>query len=111
MNAGILENIQTFFINIITYIKCLSVLRMIIVSYSRWIVCIILLIPIIRYWFEKSIIYLNMTSLRKYGARGSIVSILLNDKCREYFKEIKMFRLFDFLIKILETLEQIAIHV
>ena len=104
VNAGILENIQTFFSLISLLISVVSYVA-IIVSYSRWIVCIILLIPIIRYWFEKKYNLLEYDIIKENTEperKALYLSFLMTNA--EYFKEIKMFRLFDFLIKNFETL-------
>lgn len=105
VNAGILENIQTFFSLVSLIISVMSYVA-IIVSYSKWIVCVILLVPIIRYWFEKKYNLLEYDIIKENTEperKASYLSFLMTNS--EYFKEIKMFRLFDFLIKKFETLK------
>lgn len=105
VNAGILENMQVFFSIVSLLISVISYVA-IIVSYSKWIVCIILLIPIIRYCFEKKYNLLEYDIIKENTEperKASYLSFLMTNA--EYFKEIKMFHLFDFLIKKFEILK------
>ncbi len=98
-NAGILGSVKTIFSLLSAAISTISYIA-IILRYSIFVFLIVIVPPIVRYFFEKKYNLLeyevekkNTEPLRK----SSYFSYLLTNA--EHFKEIKMFSLFDFFIK------------
>ena len=97
-NVGILGSIKIIFSLISTAISSISYI-IIIFKYSIVIFLIVIILPIVRYFFEKRYniieydIEKNNTELSR---RSSYISYLLTNS--EHFKEIKIFHLFNFFI-------------
>ena len=107
-NAGILGNIKTFFSVLSLSISTISYI-IIIIRYSIIISFIIILVPIIRYYFEKKYNLLEYDTIKKnteYDRKSYYISYLLTNS--EYFKEIKMFSLFNFFIEKYKRLKSIC---
>lgn len=97
-NVGILGSIKIIFSLISTAISSISYI-IIIFKYSIIIFLIVVIPPIVRYFFEKkyNIIEYNVEKNNtELFRRSSYISYLLTNS--EHFKEIKIFHLFDFFI-------------
>lgn len=97
-DAGVLGNIRMFFSVISLFITTISY-TIIIIKYNLFIFIIIILVPIVRYYFEKKYNLLEYDIVKKnteLNRKSSYISYLLTNA--ENFKEIKMFNLFKFFI-------------
>lgn len=98
-NAGILGSVKTIFSLLSAAISTISYIA-IILRYSIFVFLIVIVPPIVRYFFEKKYNLLEYEVEKKNTEplrRSSYLSYLLTNA--EHFKEIKMFSLFDFFIK------------
>lgn len=106
-NIGVLGNIRTIFSIVSFLISALSFV-VIIIKYSIVIFIIVAGVPIIRYFFEKKYNIFEYNTIKKnteYNRKSTYISYLLTNA--EYFKEIKMFSLFDFFIRKYRNLKSI----
>lgn len=97
-NTGILENIKKLFSISSLLISSISYI-IIIIQYSIFICLLMIIMPIIRYLFQKKYNLLEYEVIKRNtekNRRSSYISYLLTNS--ECFKEIKMFNLFSFLI-------------
>lgn len=98
-NTGVLGNINTLFSIISLLISTFSYI-VIIINYNVVIFMVIIIIPIVRYIFEKKYNLLEYAAIKRnteHNRKSSYISyIITNSEC---FKEIRMFDLFSFLIK------------
>lgn len=98
-DAGIIGSVKMSFSLLSALISTVSYI-IIIFRYSVIIFIVVLIMPIIRYFFEKKYNLLEYEVEKKNTEplrRSTYVSYLLTNS--EHFKEIKMFSLFDFFIK------------
>ncbi|UZQ49958.1 ATP-binding cassette domain-containing protein [Clostridium kluyveri] len=98
-NTGILENIKKLFSISSLLISTISYI-VIIIKYSVFICMIMIIIPIVRYIFQKKYNLLEYDVIKRNtenNRRSSYISYLITNS--ECFKEIRMFDLFSFLIK------------
>lgn len=97
-NAGILGSIKTMFLLISFLISTVSYI-VIVINYNILLFFSVIVLPIIRYLFEKKYNLLEYNVEKKntesYRKISYIFFLLTNS---EYYKEIKMFNLFDFFI-------------
>ena len=106
-NTGILEYIKKLFSISSILISTISYI-VIILKYSIYICMIIIIIPIIRYFFQKKYNLLEYDIIKRNtenNRRSSYISYIIINS--EYFKEIRMFNLFSFLIKKYKNLKAI----
>ncbi len=104
-NTGILGNLRTFF-SLLSLMISMASYMVIIIRYSILIFFIVIFVPIIRYGFEKKYNLLEYDVVKENTEperKASYFSFLMTNA--EYFKEIKMFCLFDFLTKKFENLK------
>ncbi len=98
-NTGIIENIKRLFSISSLLISSISYI-VIIIKYSVFICVLMIIIPIIRYIFQKKYNLLEYDVIKRNtenNRRSSYISYLITNS--ECFKEIRMFDLFSFLIK------------
>lgn len=98
-NAGILGSVKTAFSLLSSIISTISYI-VIIFKYSILLFFIVIVPPVVRYFFEKKYNILEYEVEKKNTEpfrKSAYFSYLLTNA--EYFKEIKMFHLFDFFIK------------
>lgn len=107
-NAGILGSVKTLFSLVSSVISTISYM-IIILKYNIAIFFIVIVLPIVRYLFEKKYNLLeyevekqNTEKLRKC----SYISHILTNA--EHFKEIKMFNLFNFFIRKYKNIKNIC---
>ena len=104
-NTGILENLKKLFYIISLSISSISYIA-IIIKYNIFICGIMIIIPIIRYLFEKKYNLLEydiVKSNTENNRKSSYISYLITNS--ECFKEIRMFNLFSYLINKFENLK------
>ncbi|KOC48220.1 ATP-binding cassette domain-containing protein [Clostridium botulinum] len=106
-NTGVLGNIKTLFSIISLLISTFSYI-VIIINYNIVIFMVIIIIPIVRYIFEKKYNLLEYAIMKRnteHNRKSSYISyIITNSEC---FKEIRMFNLFSFLIEKYKKLKTI----
>lgn len=115
-NTGIIENIKKLFSISSLLISSISYI-LIIIKYSVFVCALMIIVPIIRYIFQKKYNLLEYDVIKRNtenNRRSSYISYLITNS--EYFKEIRMFDLFSFLIdkykklKIIYNTDLITIH-
>lgn len=97
-NAGVIGNIKILF-NFISLLLGLISYVIIIIQYSVFILCLISIMPIIRFIYEKKYNLSEYTFIKKNTEkmrRASYISYLITNA--EYYKEIKLFSLFNHFI-------------
>lgn len=97
-NAGLLGNIKIFFSVVSSFISTVSYIA-IMIRYSIVIFLIVILVPFIRYYFEKKYNLKEYSTIKKnteLNRKASYISYLLTNA--EHFKEIKMYNLFSYFI-------------
>ena len=97
-NAGVIGNIKILF-NFISLLLGLISYVIIIIQYSVFILCLIFIILIIRFIYEKKYNLSEYTFIKKNTEkmrRASYISYLITNA--EYYKEIKLFSLFNHFI-------------
>lgn len=107
-DSGVLGNIKSFFALISLFITTVSYM-IIIINYSILIFMVIILVPIVRYYFERKYNLLEYDVVKKnteLERRASYISFLLTNS--EYFKEIKIFDLFDFFIEKYKNIKKLC---
>lgn len=97
-NAGVIGNIKILF-NFISLLLGLISYVIIIIQYSVFILCLISIMPIIRFIYEKKYNLSEYTFIKKNTEkmrRAFYISYLITNA--EYYKEIKLFSLFNHFI-------------
>lgn len=97
-DMGVIGNIKSLFLLVSLAITTLSYM-IIIIKYNFIIFAVIILIPIVRYYFEKKYNLIEYDVIKRNTEKErqtSYLSFLLTNA--EHFKEIKMYGLFDFFI-------------
>ncbi len=98
LDASILGNIKTLFLLVATAISCVSY-SIIVIKYNVILFFVILLVPVIRYYFEKKYNILEYEVIKENTERERkaqyLLQLLTNS---ENFKEIKLFNLFNYFI-------------
>ncbi|MBB1532554.1 MAG: ABC transporter ATP-binding protein/permease [Mogibacterium diversum] len=107
-DAGIIGSVKMGFSLLSAFISTFSYI-VIIFRYNAVVFFVILITPIIRYFFEKKYNLLEYEVEKKNTEplrRSTYISYLLTNA--EHFKEIKMFSLFDFFIKSYKDIRNIC---